>query len=428
MLSPLLQKKPTKAQDDTVPSRLDDVLHESSTCVVTLEVPARDVVNNINECTNCPVEVPPIVGNDDIEVDVEGDWNVGNDDIDMVLLEEAGAVDIDLGISQELTSIGERSMKPVPKKLTRALQPKPKQHANKTQTKKKVPSDKSTKKNKEIANNQNRSSSKVLIADDNPFIGKGVAFALSTTVGKQLIVDLGSILSYEAVCFELNDKAGHIFGTALREEKSSKGCRYHVVWEYTALGETILPLSSMLQGHKEAEQLAVKRNGASNIAIGRARRGKPNAKDAIKLLEEQLQQMSEDEEEMLAPSSDDSLHSEDSDSGADWNVFLEATQTMFTNDLQTCEESGNYGDNMDGLHWEYNGSLNTVSKQIMESRGTQLKQGMECKFNTPLSSMMSIFPLFFWDIIVNKINPYVAQKIKKRLEAGNTKRPRLLCG
>jgi hypothetical protein len=235
----------------------------------------------------------------------------------------------------------------------------------------------------------------VLIADDDPFIGKGVAFDLSTTVGKQLIVDLGSKLSYEAVCFELYDKAGHILGTVLREEKSSKGRRYHVVWEYTALGESILPLSSILQGHKEAELLAVKRNGASNTAIGRARRGKPNAKDAIKLLKEQLQHISDDEEEMLAPSSDESSHSEDSDSCADWDVFLETTQSMFTNDLQTSEDSANNGDNMDGLHWEYNGSINTVSKQMMESRGTQLKQGMECKFNTPLSSMMSIFPLFF---------------------------------
>jgi hypothetical protein len=162
------------------------------------------------------------------------------------------------------------------------------------------------------------------------------------------------------VCFELNDKAGHILGTVLREEKSSKGCRYHVVWEYTALGESILPLSSILQGHKEAEQLAVKHNGASYIAIGRARRGNQNAKGVIKLLKEQLQHMSEDEEEMLAPSSDDSSHSEGSDSGTDWYVFLEATQTMLTNDLQSCEESGKYGDNMDGLHWEYNGSINTV--------------------------------------------------------------------
>jgi hypothetical protein len=148
MLSRLLQKKPTKVQDDTVPSRLDDVLNEPSTCVATLEVPVGDVVTNINQCTNCPVEVPPIVGNYDIEEEVEGEFNVGNEDINVVLLEEVGAVDIDLGISQELTSIGERATKPVPKKLTRALQPKPKQHANKTQTKKKVPSDKSTKKMK----------------------------------------------------------------------------------------------------------------------------------------------------------------------------------------------------------------------------------------------------------------------------------------
>jgi len=134
MLSPLLQRKPAKVQEDTVPSRLDEVLN---------------------------VEVPPIVRNDDIDKDVEGDWTVGNEDIDVVLLEEAVAVDDDLGISQELTSIGETSMKPVPKKLTRALQPKSKQQANKRQTKKKLPSDKSSKIRKEIANN--RSSSKVLL-------------------------------------------------------------------------------------------------------------------------------------------------------------------------------------------------------------------------------------------------------------------------
>jgi hypothetical protein len=107
----------------------------------------------------------------------------------------------------------------------------------------------------------------VLIADDDPFIGKGVVFDLSTMVGKQLVVDLGSKLSYEAVCFELNDKARHILGTVLREEKSSKGRRYHVVWEYTALGKTILPLSSIIQGLKEAEQLAVKHKGASTLPL-----------------------------------------------------------------------------------------------------------------------------------------------------------------
>jgi len=53
---------------------------------------------------------------------------------------------------------------------------------------------------------------------------------------------------------------------------------------------------------------------------------------------------------------------------------------------------------------------------MMELRGTQLKQGMECMFNTPISSMMSISPLFFWDIIVNEINRYATQKIKKQLE------------
>jgi hypothetical protein len=52
------------------------VLNEPSTCVATL-------VTNINEHTNFPVDVPPIVGNDDIEEEVEGELNVGNDDIDM---------------------------------------------------------------------------------------------------------------------------------------------------------------------------------------------------------------------------------------------------------------------------------------------------------------------------------------------------------
>ncbi|MFO0447058.1 MAG: hypothetical protein ACK51L_05230, partial [bacterium] len=74
MLSPLLQRKPAKVQEDTVPSRLDEVLN---------------------------VEVQPNERNDDIDKDVEGDWTVGNEDIDVVLLEEAVAVDDDLGISQE---------------------------------------------------------------------------------------------------------------------------------------------------------------------------------------------------------------------------------------------------------------------------------------------------------------------------------------
>jgi hypothetical protein len=53
---------------------------------------------------------------------------------------------------------------------------------------------------------------------------------------------------------------------------------------------------------------------------------------------------------------------------------------------------------------------------MMPSTNTHMKPGKEHFFKTPVSSMMAIFPLLFWDKIVEEINRYAAQKIKLRLK------------
>jgi hypothetical protein len=98
---------------------------------------------------------------------------------------------------------------------------------------------------------------------DDPVIGKLVAFWLGGTIGKQLMVQFGFKLTFDAVCFELNNEAGHLLGTVMRIVKVKKGSLYTVVWEYSSLGETQLPLSAILEGYKEGEVITKKRLGAS---------------------------------------------------------------------------------------------------------------------------------------------------------------------
>jgi hypothetical protein len=93
-----------------------------------------------------------------------------------------------------------------------------------------------------------------------PFFGMHVAFSLGKETGKRLICELGNKLIYDAVCFDLDDTASHIVGIVMRHQKGTKGKGYQVVWEYSALGESCLTLAEILEGHKEAEMLMVKRS------------------------------------------------------------------------------------------------------------------------------------------------------------------------
>lgn len=96
--------------------------------------------------------------------------------------------------------------------------------------------------------------------DEDPFIGARVAFHLAKETGKWLTAEFSNKLQYEAVCFDLDDTVGHIIRMVMRHHKRSrKTINYQVIWEYTALGESILSLSEVLECYKEAEKLDNKR-------------------------------------------------------------------------------------------------------------------------------------------------------------------------
>ncbi len=84
-----------------------------------------------------------------------------------------------------------------------------------------------------------------------PFFGTHVAFSLAKETGKKLICELGKKFIYDAVCFDLDNTAGHIVGIVMRHQKGTKGKGYQVVWEYSGLGESCLPLADILEGQMQ---------------------------------------------------------------------------------------------------------------------------------------------------------------------------------
>jgi hypothetical protein len=125
----------------------------------------------------------------------------------------------------------------------------------------------------------------------------------------------------EGVSYDLDERVGHIIGTVIRcnMQKSQKGTSYHVIWEYTALGESTLTLSEVLEGYKEGEKVMSSRNSTSTTAlVKRVRCQHVIAKD-------DLCYMSEDGLEMHAPSSDESCSSgiehSDTECNTAWGIL-----------------------------------------------------------------------------------------------------------
>ncbi len=111
----------------------------------------------------------------------------------------------------------------------------------------------------------------------------------------------------------------------MRIVKVKKGSLYTVVWEYSSLGETQLPLSVILEGYKEGEVITKKRLGASRAVADKPMRVRRSSKFSTDIVKEQLQCMSDDEFEGEAMSSDNSLSSDDDDaakydSNNDWEI------------------------------------------------------------------------------------------------------------
>jgi hypothetical protein len=245
------------------------------------------------------------------------------------------------------------------------------------------------------------------------------------------MVTFGFKLPYDAVNFEINTDAGHILGTIMR--KHNKTNRYEVVWQFTSLGETIVPLSAVLDGHKEAERLSHVRQSSSTKAKAKNKAiwGKKVNKENIDAL---LRELSDDEEEKGAPSSDGSVTDDDdheSEEDSDWELFdlpnSPREEETYAEISLTCDEKSNAEKpslhDIDGLHWEFNGTIEELSPMMMPSTNTHMKPGKEHLFESPVSSMMAIFPLLLWDKIVEEINRYAVQKIRLHVKMKTNSSP-----
>lgn len=89
----------------------------------------------------------------------------------------------------------------------------------------------------------------------------------------------------------------HIVGTVMRKtrglgSKHGNQANYDIVWEYSALGETDVPYSHLLEAHNLADKLMKSR---SKMKGGKRKVGIAN----INLIKANLCTMSDDEEEII---------------------------------------------------------------------------------------------------------------------------------
>jgi hypothetical protein len=130
---------------------------------------------------------------------------------------------------------------------------------------------------------------------------------------------IGKNLDNNEIRFDINPKYGHIFGTVIRVLQAKKGDKsnlqlYNVVWEYTAYGESDLPMSVLLDAHKVAESITT---------TTLANRTRQQVKQKLRI-QEKLSTISDEENLTDAPLSDfcnsdtacDSIGSD-----FDWTLF-----------------------------------------------------------------------------------------------------------
>lgn len=95
--------------------------------------------------------------------------------------------------------------------------------------------------------------------------------------------------------------------------------------------------------------------------------------------------------------------------------------------LERCDVEGDDDIPINGLHWEFNGSITTSPSNKMAQKNTTLKEGAESQFSSPINSIMTMFPLLFWEIIVTEVNRYAEQKLVLKKATKSQKR-KLICG
>jgi len=136
---------------------------------------------------------------------------------------------------------------------------------------------------------------------------------------------------------------------------------------------------------------------------------------------------------MYEPCSKDNLltsYSESFDFGErqEWDIFENTESNMsgilppWNGEVIEQELRQEIG-NTTGLHWEYNTSIDKEPNNKPRPRGASLKASCAELFDTPMNSVMAIFPAEFWTTIVQEVNRYAHQTLCKQ-----GRRPQLVRG
>ena len=93
-----------------------------------------------------------------------------------------------------------------------------------------------------------------------PFIGKAMAFSSTSSLATDLKKEVGKRWSPQAICYHLDSKMGHVVGTLMRKsrgigKRKDGDINYDVAWEFSSLGETLVPYSLILEAHMVANKL-----------------------------------------------------------------------------------------------------------------------------------------------------------------------------
>jgi hypothetical protein len=118
----------------------------------------------------------------------------------------------------------------------------------------------------------------------------------------------------------------HILGTVMCLNRPTKGCKinsYNVVWEYTAYGESNLPMMVLLDAHKEADKFL-------NPTIRTVQRRRSTKRTTM---HDRLTNVSDEEDRHEAPPSESGSITDSSsitsENSFDWgltNIFLQQCQ------------------------------------------------------------------------------------------------------
>jgi len=226
---------------------------------------------------------------------------------------------------------------------------------------------------------------------------------------------IGKNLDNNEIRFDINPKYGHIFGTVIRVLQAKKGDKsnlqlYNVVWEYTAYGESDLPMSVLLDAHKVAESITT---------TTPANRTRQQVKQKLRI-QEKLSTISDEENLTDAPLSDFC----NSDTACD-SIGSDFDWTLFNNGDPYLEKKLDLeldGSNVEpsasatpttGIHWEYQGSITTTSTKKMPLCSTKVRIRHEKLFKSPIQSVMAVFPLIFWETIRDELIDMQSLKLLK---------------